>query len=53
MTGSTGATFTSRTMTVKLLVALRCGLTRSYGLVLVTTVVIMLVLGLWFWLASR
>ena len=47
ITGSTGATFTSRTITVKLFVAVNCGLTRSYGSLLVTTVVIVLVPGLW------
>src|SRR6516225_8375604 len=48
ITPSTGASFTSRTMAVKLLLAVNCGLSESYGLLLVTTVVTVLVLGLWF-----
>src|ERR1700678_692122 len=48
ITGSTGASLTSRTTTVKLLVAVNTGLTRSYGSLLVTTVVTVLVPGLWF-----
>ncbi len=53
MTGRTGATLTSLTTTVKLLVALNCGLTGSYGFVLVTTVVMMLVLGLSAWVGVQ
>ena len=45
---STGAVFTSRTTARKLLVADRCGFTRSYGLLFVTAVVTRFVLGLWF-----
>ena len=44
--GNDGATFTSRTMTVKVLVEVNCGLIRSNGLLLVTMVVMRLVLGL-------
>src|SRR3974377_2477744 len=44
-----GARLTSRTSTVKLLVAFNCGFSASYGLLLVTTVVITLVLGLCVW----
>ena len=48
ITPSTGAMFTSCTTTVKLLVAVSSGLNESCGLLFVTTVVTMLVLGLWF-----
>ena len=41
------------TYTVKLLVAVKRGLTRSEGLLLVTTVVMRLVLGLWAWLGVQ
>ena len=49
MFGKVGAKFTSRTITVKVLVAVKCGLTRSKESVLVTTVVMRLVLGLLVW----
>jgi hypothetical protein len=45
ITGNTGATFTSLTMTVKVLVAVNCGLTRSKASLLLTMVVMRLVLG--------
>ena len=48
MTGRTGATFTSWTMTVKLLVALNGGEPLS-----VTRVVRVLVLGLWVWVGVQ
>ena len=48
MTGRTGATLTSRTMTVKLLVTLRDGMP-----LLMAAVVRVLVLGLWVWPVSR
>src|SRR3974377_1435382 len=53
ITGNTGATFTSRTITVKLLVASNTGLTRSNASLLVTTVVIVLVDGLCVWLGVQ
>ena len=40
-------------MTVKLLVTLSCGLTRSALSVLVATVVIVFVPGLWAWLGDQ
>ena len=49
MTGNVGAIFTSLTMTVKVFVEVRAGFTKSYGLLLVATVVIKFVLGLWVW----
>ena len=52
-TGNTGAMFASRTTTVKLFVAVNRGATRSYGLLLVTTVVIRFVLGLSAWLGVQ
>src|ERR1039457_3166612 len=45
--GRTGAELTSLTTTVKVLVAVSWGLTRSNGLLLVTMVVMRLVLGPW------
>src|ERR1035437_2633471 len=51
--GNVGATFTSRTMTVKEFVEARLGLTRSYGLLLVTIVVKVLVPGLCNWLGVQ
>ena len=47
MVGNDGATFTSLTMTVKVLVAVKVGLTRSKASLLVTMVVMRFVLGLW------
>ena len=44
--GNDGGTFTSLTITVKVLVAVSIGLTRSKGLLLVTTAVMRVVLGL-------
>src|SRR5450631_3666980 len=46
-TGNDGATFTSLTMTVNVLVEVSCGLIRSYGLLLVTMDVMRFVPGLW------
>ena len=46
---STGATFTSRTTTLKLFVTDRTGFTVSYGLLPVATVVITFVPGLCVW----
>src|SRR6267154_513242 len=45
--GNEGATFTSLTMTVNVLVEVSCGLTRSKASLLVTMVVMRLVPGLW------
>ena len=53
MFDNTGATFTSLTMTVKVLVAFKCGVTKSYGLLLVTMVVMVFVPGLWSWLGVQ
>src|SRR3974377_661241 len=53
ITPRTGATFTSCTMTVKLLLAVNCGFRASEGLLLVTTGVTVLVPGLWFWLGVQ
>ena len=50
---STGATFTSRTTTLKLFVTDRTGFTVSYGLASVTTMAITFVLGLCAWVGVQ
>src|ERR1700733_663617 len=52
-TPGTGAIFTSFTVTWKLLVAVNTGFTMSDGSLFVTTIVTILVLGLWFWVGVQ